>query len=161
MPHRGTTTPRFEDRFSALLLVLTVTLGGCNAFPEGTSCHKCDTSLPLHVPLSIPFLGNEDAAVECGSACVPEHEHNSQFDDILTDDVTNAVTASSTYERFVNGVVVEPATTVVMSTFSIAGSAFGTVANYCVPEGALGPPETMPPGRFHPVPTRPVFAHRD
>ena len=35
---------------------------------------------------------------------------------------------------------------------------FGQVANFCVPAAAMGPPEVTPPGRFHPVPTDPVFA---
>jgi hypothetical protein len=183
--HRGTTNRRFEGRFAECLLILTVAFGGCIAFPEGSSWTDYTPPLPLHVPLSIPFTGHEDEAVECGSACAPE-DHDSECnvsecndnecDETLTDDASNAITDASTYERLVNGVVIEPASTVVMSTFSFAGSAFGTVAmstfsfagtafgtvaHYFVPEGAIGPPETMPPGRFHPVPTRPVFARRD
>jgi hypothetical protein len=160
--HRGTTTRRFGARLAGCLLVLTVALGGCIAGPEGASWTEFTTSLPLH----IPFIGDENAAVECGSACTSEEDHDSDCDDYecdetLPDDATNAITEPSTYERLVNGAIVEPASTVVMSTFSFAGTAFGTVANYCVPEGTIGPPETMPPGRFHPVPTRPVFARRD
>jgi hypothetical protein len=176
-------------------MLLTVALGGCIGFPEGSSWTDYSPSLPLHVPLSIPFTGREDEAVKCGSACAPEDDHNcdcdeckcdececdetecnESCDETLTDDASNAITEPSTYERLVNGVVIEPASTVVMSTFSFAGSAFGTVAmstfsfagstfgtvaHYFVPEGAIGPPETMPPGRFHPVPPRPVFARRD
>jgi hypothetical protein len=33
----------------------------------------------------------------------------------------------------------------------------GNVANFCLPVTALAPPAVPPPGRFHPVPTRPVF----
>jgi hypothetical protein len=29
--------------------------------------------------------------------------------------------------------------------------------NFCAPDGFVGPPDVMGPGRFHPVPTRPVF----
>jgi hypothetical protein len=29
--------------------------------------------------------------------------------------------------------------------------------NFCSPEGAVGPPDIPGPGRFHPVPTHPVF----
>lgn len=32
------------------------------------------------------------------------------------------------------------------------------VANSCVPDRAAGPPDVAGPGRFHPVPTHPVFA---
>ncbi|HEX3600920.1 MAG TPA: hypothetical protein VHU84_12300 [Lacipirellulaceae bacterium] len=31
------------------------------------------------------------------------------------------------------------------------------VINFCAPEGFVGPPDVMGPGRFHPVPTHPVF----
>ncbi|HJQ79474.1 MAG TPA: hypothetical protein VJ828_05940 [Lacipirellulaceae bacterium] len=77
------------------------------------------------------------------------------------DDSANQVAEDHSYEQVFDSVFVQPASTVVFSTVSIAGSAFGTLANYCLPVIALGPPETVPPGRFHPVPTQPVFAHRD
>jgi hypothetical protein len=32
--------------------------------------------------------------------------------------------------------------------------------NFCAPEGYCGPPDMPGPGRFHPVPTRPVFSPR-
>jgi hypothetical protein len=169
--HHGTANRRFEGRFAICLLVLTIGLSGCIAWPEGSSWTDLTPSLPMHVPLSIPFTGHENEAVKCGSACAPEKDHDNECDDsecndnecdeTLTDEASNAITESSTYERLVNGVFIAPASTVVMSTFAFAGTAFGTVANYCVPAGAIGPPESMPPGRFHPVPTRPVFARRD
>jgi len=31
------------------------------------------------------------------------------------------------------------------------------VVNFCVPSGVVGPPDVCGPGRFHPVPTHPVF----
>jgi hypothetical protein len=31
------------------------------------------------------------------------------------------------------------------------------VLNFCAPDGFVGPPDQIGPGRFHPVPTRPVF----
>jgi hypothetical protein len=34
----------------------------------------------------------------------------------------------------------------------------GHIANFWLPPTMLAPPEIPPPGRFHPVPTRPVFA---
>ena len=34
----------------------------------------------------------------------------------------------------------------------------GHVVNCYAPHDAIGPPEIPPPGRFHPVPTHPVFA---
>jgi hypothetical protein len=34
----------------------------------------------------------------------------------------------------------------------------GHVANFGLPVTSCAPPEIPPPGRFHPVPTRPVFA---
>ncbi|HEY7688816.1 MAG TPA: hypothetical protein VH835_08995 [Dongiaceae bacterium] len=37
---------------------------------------------------------------------------------------------------------------------------FAETANFCVPAASCGPPEYPPPGRFHPVPTQPVFAPR-
>jgi hypothetical protein len=174
--HRSTTTRLFEGRLAACLLTLTVALGGCIAGPEGASWTDYTPSLPLHVPLSIPFAGDECESVECGSACAHDDDHVAECDEPVTDDAVDAITESSAYERVVNGVFIEPASTAVMSTFSFAGSAvgtvamstfsfagsaIGTVANYFVPAGVIGPPETMPPGRFHPVPTRPVFAHRD
>jgi hypothetical protein len=38
--------------------------------------------------------------------------------------------------------------------------AIAGTANFCIPAAAIGPPYIPPPGRFHPVPTRPVFAPR-
>lgn len=32
------------------------------------------------------------------------------------------------------------------------------VVNFCAPDGFVGPPDMVGPGRFHPVPTHPVFA---
>jgi hypothetical protein len=37
----------------------------------------------------------------------------------------------------------------------------GSVANFCGPPSCVGPPDIPPPGRFHPVPTRPAFAPRN
>jgi hypothetical protein len=34
------------------------------------------------------------------------------------------------------------------------------IFNFCVPPAAIGAPAPPPPGRFHPVPTRPVFSPR-
>ena len=34
------------------------------------------------------------------------------------------------------------------------------IFNFCVPPATIGPPAPPPPGRFHPVPTRPVFSPR-
>ncbi len=31
------------------------------------------------------------------------------------------------------------------------------LVNFCAPDGFVGPPDVMGPGRFHPVPTHPVF----
>jgi hypothetical protein len=36
----------------------------------------------------------------------------------------------------------------------------GNVANFCLPVIATAPPAVPPPGRFHPVPTKPVFQRR-
>jgi hypothetical protein len=33
----------------------------------------------------------------------------------------------------------------------------GYLLNFCAPDGYVGPPDTVGPGRFHPVPTHPVF----
>lgn len=32
------------------------------------------------------------------------------------------------------------------------------IVNFCAPDGFVGPPDMVGPGRFHPVPTHPVFA---
>lgn len=37
---------------------------------------------------------------------------------------------------------------------------FAETANFYLPAAACGPPEIPPPGRFHPVPTQPVFTPR-
>jgi hypothetical protein len=37
---------------------------------------------------------------------------------------------------------------------------FACAANCCTPHACPGPPDIPPPGRFHPVPTRPVFSPR-
>jgi hypothetical protein len=39
--------------------------------------------------------------------------------------------------------------------------AFASTANFCIAPAGAAPPDLPPPGRFHPVPTRPVFAPRD
>jgi hypothetical protein len=118
------------------------------------------TSLSSCIPTGVPFTGHDDSAVDCGSACVADDEEDGHCDEVAAESSAGSITDPSTYERLANGYVIEPASTVVMTTFGFAGAAFGTVANYCIPEGAIGPPDVMPPGRFHPVPTRPVFARR-
>jgi hypothetical protein len=79
---------------------------------------------------------------------------------VAEEDAADHAIHESLYAQVVDGLIVQTASTVIFSTASIAGTAFGTIANYCLPEAALGPPDMVPPGRFHPVPTRPVFAHR-
>jgi hypothetical protein len=37
---------------------------------------------------------------------------------------------------------------------------FASVANFCIAPIAYAPPQVLPPGRFHHVPTQPVFAPR-
>jgi hypothetical protein len=37
---------------------------------------------------------------------------------------------------------------------------FASAANFCIAPIAYAPAEVPPPGRFHPVPTRPVFSPR-
>jgi hypothetical protein len=44
-----------------------------------------------------------------------------------------------------------------MAVSAIPMTVVGNVANFCLPVVAMAPPEVPPPGRFHPVPTRPVF----
>jgi hypothetical protein len=45
-----------------------------------------------------------------------------------------------------------------LSMGSLALGTVGQVANFFLPATAIGPSEVPPPGRFHPVPTHPVFS---
>jgi hypothetical protein len=47
-----------------------------------------------------------------------------------------------------------------LSLASLPASAIGGIFHAWVPAAAIGPTELPPPSRFHPVPTRPVFAPR-
>jgi len=118
-------------------------------------------TLPLHLPLSIPWGGDEGDSSECGSACTPAADDVSSCDGFPSDSRDDYNVEEPVYQRIVDGAIVQPAMTVVMSSVSVAGTAFGSVANYFLPEVALGPPELAPPGRFHPVPTRPVFSRSE
>jgi hypothetical protein len=150
------------------LLVSTIALSGCVACPDSKSCATDNLAWPLHLPLSIPCRNDECESCECGSACDPAADDAQNCSDVPLNADESGGAEDSVYQRVIDGAIVQPAATVAMSSFSIAGtafsmagSAFGSVANYFLPEVALGPPEIAPPGRFHPVPTRPVFARSE
>jgi hypothetical protein len=152
---------RLERLAAALLIVSIVAFCGCIASPEGASCTHCKKSFPYDLSLDIPWIGGDNSPTECGSACEPTEGEQTTCDELAPEEVSANVAAENySYEQVIDSLFVQPASTVVFSTVSIAGSAFGTFANYCLPVAALGPPESVPPGRFHPVPTRPVFAER-
>jgi hypothetical protein len=153
---------RCLERVAAALLIANIAaFCGCIACPEGASCTHCTKSFPYDLSLDIPWVGDENSPTECGSACEPmEGEHLTRDELVAEEESANEAAKGYSYEQVIDSLFVQPASTVVFSTVSIAGSAFGTLANYCLPVVALGPPDTVPPGRFHPVPTRPVFAQR-
>jgi hypothetical protein len=134
-------------------------LGGCIACPKGPSCTTCANSVPLEIPLSFPWFGDRGSST-CGSTCELAEGEDGACDEVALESDVESRDSESFYSQFIDRVVVQTAATVTLSTFSVAGTAFGTIANYCLPEVALGPAEITPPGRFHPVPIRPVFAHR-
>ena len=166
VPSRAPANRRLDTSIAACLLAGIVSFGGCMAWPDAGTCTTCSKSLPLHmphIPLDIPWIGDDSTSTGCGSACESVEGCREACDDCTHDEYSNDTgephfDAATVYEQVVDRMFVQTASTVVMSTVSIAGTAFGTVANYCIPEGAIGPPDTTPPGRFHPVPTRPVFA---
>jgi hypothetical protein len=146
---------------AAFVIASIVALSGCIACPEGALCNSCNASLPHGLSFDIPWYGDEHSQMECGSACEPADGEQTTCDECVSQEGAVADTAEeSLYAQAVDRLVVQPASMIVFSTVSLAGTAFGTVANYFVPEAVLGPPDSVPPGRFHPVPTRPVFAHR-
>jgi hypothetical protein len=155
---------RLLERFAAALLAVNIAaLCGCMALPEGASCTNCKKSFPHNLSLNVPWLGGEKSPAKCCSTCeLAEGEHTT-CDDVpheLEEEAAEHAAEESLYHQVVDRFFVQTASTVVFSTASMAGSAFGTIANYCLPASALGPPDMSPPGRFHPVPTRPVFANR-
>jgi hypothetical protein len=156
------TAIRCLERLAAAFVMANVfTLCGCIACPEGASCSSCAGALPHDLSLSIPWIGGEDSRAECGSPCErADGEHTTCDQLVAEEDAADHAIHESLYAQVVDRLFIETASTVLFSTASIAGTAFGTIANYCLPEAALGPPDMVPPGRFHPVPTRPVFAHR-
>lgn len=150
---------RCLERLAAALLIAAFC--GCIASPEGASCAHCKKSFPYDLSLDIPWVGGDNSPTECGSACEPTEGKQTTCDELAPEEESaNEAAENYSYEQVIDSLFVQPASTVVFSTVSIAGSAFGTLANYCLPVAALGPPESDPPGRFHPVPTRPVFAER-
>ncbi len=161
MQQRVSATRCLERLAAALLIANMVSLCGCIAYPDGASCAHGSKSFPYDLSLNIPWVGTKRSPAECGSACEPPEGDHTTCDALVPDDDSaNQVAEDHSYEQVFDSLFVQPASTVVFSTVSIAGSAFGALANYCLPAAALGSPETVPPGRFHPVPTRPVFAHR-
>ena len=170
VPRRASSIRSLRCSLATCLVAGVVALSGCIACPNGASCPNCSKSSPIGIPMSIPsippgfpWIEGNGKAVECGSACEECEACESDAsccDAAPPESEADLGSRASLYERSVDRLVVQPATTLIMSAFSVAGTAFGTVANYCMPEVALGPPQLTPPGRFHPVPTRPVFAQR-
>ena len=157
---RATAIRGLKRLAAAFFIVNIAALCGCIACPEGASCTSCNKSFPYDLSLSVPWGGGEDSPTDCGSACELADGELTTCDEPVPDEASATHDSENgLYKQVVDRLFVQTASTVMFSAVSIAGTAFGTVANYCLPEVALGPPDTNPPGRFHPVPTRPVFAH--
>ena len=98
-------------------------------------------------------LGGEECSAEsCATVCEPfDAEDFAEFP--LASDEVCEYEDSGQEAGFV-----QTASATMLSAFAMGGAAVGSVANYFVPAGLIAPSEIPPPGRFHPVPTHPVFA---
>lgn len=110
------------------------------------TCSGC-ASHPLTEVSPVPVLGGGDFADECGQP-------------FYGDDVPDAGEACSAPNVGLASGIVSTVCGSALSCVGTAGSAVGHVANFCVPPAGYMPLEGPPPGRFHPVPTRPVFCPR-
>jgi hypothetical protein len=126
---------------AGILFAVLITGGGCIVVPSETmatfdsptGCHSTDCGATV----CDPYLSARPAADHTTPECADAH----------------AGPAIGRGESIAGHHVLA-------ATLSVAGTALGTVghvANFCLPPAAIGPPDGLPPGRFHPVPTRPVF----
>jgi len=98
------------------------------------------------------LMGQHGPHPGCGAACEP-------FDDAAWDEGSPQCSEACDGDSpGFHGGVAQAVWTPAQSLADGAAQMFGHVANFCVPAAAIGPPEIPPPGRFHPVPTNPVFA---
>jgi hypothetical protein len=93
---------------------------------------------------------------DCGDACEPCDETDGRCADEADEGNESAAVQLVDYSTG----LVQTAAGTMLSAVGTAGAAVGSVANYFVPISAIAPPDVPPPGRFHPVPTTPVFAPR-
>ena len=93
---------------------------------------------------------------DCGDACEPCDEVSPQCVDEASPGSKSAGVQLAGYSTG----LMQMAAGTMLSAVGTAGAAVGSVANFFVPVSVIAPPDVPPPGRFHPVPTTPVFAPR-
>ena len=100
-------------------------------------------------------LGGEECSAEgCATVCEPfdaEADFDTEFPP-ASDELCEYEDSGS------EAGFVQTASATMLSALAMGGAAVGSVANYFVPAGLIAPSNVPPPGRFHPVPTHPVFA---
>jgi hypothetical protein len=139
-PESARVIPAQLSRAGTLLTVLTL-CGGCVVVPSN------DTAT----------MGPSPAghSMDCGTA-VCESGYGPEAPDGCKSPACSGTHAGGATE--VGDAVIAP--DLLAATLSVGGMALGMVghvANFFLPAAAIGPAEVPPPGRFHPVPTRPVF----
>jgi hypothetical protein len=136
---RRSTTKSYSLLAVYLLMAVTI-CAGCAGFPQG------DLAMIGRNDHGAPHRHGScagDCGDECGESCGCE---SSACGDMCEGE-------SSTGEVLPFYSVLSSATAISAVPLAFVGN----VANFCLPVTALAPPQVPPPGRFHPVPTKPVF----
>ncbi|MCI0493071.1 MAG: hypothetical protein L0Z07_09055 [Planctomycetes bacterium] len=181
MSHRTISIRKLSLIAGTLVLGILAPLPGCIVNPyRGT--HQANTSQKISRLAEVPHgqstcacqghgerLCSEECTASgdepgCAAGCDPGFELPA--DDFATcDEISPANCQTAPCDN-----ITDPACLNAVPSYSLAllhcaaslpVSAFAGIAHGCIPAATMGPPEIPPPGRFHPVPTRPVFTPRD
>ena len=125
---------------AAVLLVTVALCSGCALSPNGML-----GAMPMFSESNAQHVGCATACEPCDTAGCGEN-------------VSGCCDVCGSENCAGHRGVAQYAWTPVLSIGEGAAQVFGNIANFCVPAAAMGPAEIPPPGRFHPVPTQPVFA---
>ena len=114
-------------------------------------------NLQFDVPSPENLLSwSSNKTCDCGDACEPVDD----ADGACADGAKRGSESMGVQLTSYSTGLAQTAAGTMLSAIGTAGAAVGSVANYFVPVSEIAPPDVPPPGRFHPVPTTPVFAPR-
>lgn len=151
---------------AALLAALIAASPGCVAYHNGRSIGTgwadslasvvgvpssgcgCDNTSCSHVVEPVPSWGHGFVALDESD---PLHGHVPVHHAYAGESGDGSYAAASSHH---------PPRSRLRALAALPRDAFAAAANFCIRPIAFAPADVPPPGRFHPVPTRPAFAPR-